>query len=280
MIPTPCIVCGHNRWESHLDILLRCTGCGFVTAPPDARLNVHALYEGDYFKGEEYLDYLADELFFRRNFRKRLRHVLKWCPEGRLLEIGAAYGFFMDLARAHFSVTGYELNTEAADHAREAFGLEVRTSDFLKAAPRDVGGMLDATVMWDVIEHLDRPDRYIAHIAKLTRPGGILCITTGDIGSWLARRRGRRWRLIHPPSHLHYFNRQTLTQLLNRYGFAVVDMRTVGVARSFRQILYSILVLHFNMQGLYDLLARITPRSLGVTINTFDIMQVTAQKET
>ena len=280
MMPIPCIVCGDNRWESHLEILLRCTGCGFVTAPPDAKLDARSLYEGDYFQGEEYVDYLADEPFFRRNFRKRLRHVLKWCPQGRLLEIGAAYGFFLDLARKHYSVVGYEVNAEAAEHAWEELGLEVRTSDFLKATPRDVGGLLDATVLWDVIEPLDRPDRYIAHIKKLSHPGAILCLTTGDIGSWLARRRGRKWRLIHPPSHLHYFSRDTITKLLNRYGFAVVDVRTVGFARSLRQILYSVLALRFNMQGAYDLLARITPRFLGLTLNTFDIMQVTAQKET
>ena len=278
MTLTPCIVCDQNRWETHLEILLRCTSCGFVTAPPEAKFDARSLYEGEYFKGEEYLDYLADEPFFRRNFRKRLRHVQKWCPQGRLLEIGAAYGFFLDLARAHYDVVGYEVNVEAAEHAREEYGLEVRTSDFLKAVPRDVGGMLDVTVMWDVIEHLDRPDRYIAHIAKLSRPGAILCLTTGDIGSWLARRRGRKWRLIHPPSHLHYFNRETIAMLLNKLGFSVVDVRTVGFARSARQILYSVFSLRFGMERTYELLARITPRFLGLTLNTFDIMQITAQK--
>lgn len=279
MIAPPCLVCGHNRWESHVEILLRCTACGFVTAPPEAAFDVHTLYEGDYFKGDEYLDYLADEPFLRRNFRKRLRHVQKWCPQGRLLEIGAAYGFFLDLARVHYSVVGYELNAEAAAYARDEFGLEVRTSDFLAATPREVGGLLDATVLWDVIEHLERPDRFIAHIARLSRPGAILCLTTGDIGSWLARRRGRSWRLIHPPSHLHYFNRETIAKLLNKFGFAVVDVRPVGYARSLRQILYSIINLRLGMERTYDILARITPRVLGFSLNTYDIMQVTAQKE-
>ncbi|HSW45114.1 MAG TPA: class I SAM-dependent methyltransferase [Phycisphaerae bacterium] len=280
MASTTCIVCGHNRWEPHLEILRRCVACGFVTAAPNARLDARRLYEGAYFKGEEYLDYLADEPFFRRNFRKRLRHVLKWCPEGRLLEIGSAYGFFLDMAREHYSVVGFEVNGEAARHARETFKLDVHTSDFLQAGMREVGGMLNATVMWDVIEHLERPDRHIALIGKLSRPGAILCLTTGDIGSRLARHRGRKWRLIHPPTHLHYFSRETITRLLANHGFRVVDLRTVGFARSFRQILYSVLALRLGFKGVHEFCRKITPPSRGITLNTLDIMQVTAQKET
>ena len=280
MTPMVCIVCGHNRWEPHLEVLQRCVACGFVTATVDARLDARHLYEGEYFKGEEYLDYLADEPFFRRNFRKRLRHVLRWRPEGRLLEIGAAYGFFLDLAREHYDVVGFEVNAEAARHAREAFGLNVSTSDFLRAGMHEVGGLIDATVMWDVIEHLDRPDRYIALIAKLSRPGAVLCLTTGDIGSRLARYRGRKWRLIHPPSHLHYFSRTTITRLLANHGFNVVDVRTVGFARSLRQIAYSVLTLKLRAKGAYNLIHRIIPRWAGISLNTLDIMQVTAQKET
>ena len=85
--------------------------------------------------------------------------------------------------------------------------------------------------------------------------------------------------MIHPPSHLHYFSRPTITRLLANNGFHVVDVRTVGFARSLRQIAYSVLVLKLRAKGAYNLIQRIIPRSLGVTLNTFDIMQVTAQKE-
>ena len=46
-------------------------------------------------------------------------------------------------------------------------------------------------------------------------------MTTGDIGSLMARWRGARWRQIHPPTHLHYFSKLTLAQLLERHGFTV-----------------------------------------------------------
>lgn len=276
MPPISCLVCGEARMTPHLDLLLKCSSCGFVTARLDAPVDVRQLYDGDYFKGQEYLDYAADEVFFKRNFRKRLKAVLKYGAGGRLLEIGAAYGFFLDLARRHFDVLGFEVNQEAAQHGRDRLNLDIRTDDFLEAGAQDIGGPVDVTVMWDVIEHLERPDRFIEHVAELSRPGARLHITTGDIGSLLARLRGRKWRMIHPPTHVHYFDRRTLAQLVARHGFRTIDVRSVGVARSFRQILYSILVLHLHRQESYDRLARFFPPGSGFTLNTLDIMQLTA----
>lgn len=274
-----CPVCDHAGWTPHLDILMRCPGCGFVTARLDAPMDARSLYEGDYFTGEEYLDYRADEAFFKRNFRKRLQWVLKHRSGGRLLEIGAAYGFFLDLARPHFDVLGFEVNQDAARYGREAFGVDIRTDDFLTAPADTMGGPVDVTVMWDVIEHLQHPDRFIARIAELSSPGAVLVITTGDIGSPLARLRGRKWRMIHPPTHLHYFDRQTLPRLLARHGFKTTDIRSVGVARSLHQILYSLLVLGLRSPRAYGALRRAVPAAAGLTLNTFDIMQVTARRQ-
>ncbi|MDM8007303.1 MAG: class I SAM-dependent methyltransferase [Phycisphaerae bacterium] len=277
-MPPACLVCSHHGFEPFLEILLKCPVCGFATARLDSPIDTRRIYEGAYFAGQEYLDYRGDEAFLKRNFRRRLKELLKRCPGGRLLEIGAAYGFFLDLARAHFQTVGFEVNREAVGHAREVLGLDVRTDDFLLADEGAIGGQVDVTVMWDVIEHLERPDRFLARIAELSRPGAILCLTTGDIGSVLARWRGRKWRMIHPPSHLHYFDRSTITRLLGNHGFEVIDIRAIGVARSLRQILYSLLVLGLRLPAAYRAMEKITPAAWGVTLNTFDIMQVTASR--
>ncbi|MGQ9649503.1 MAG: class I SAM-dependent methyltransferase [Phycisphaerae bacterium] len=277
-MPPACLVCSHQGFEPFLDILAKCPICGFVTARLEHPIDALQIYEGAYFTGQEYLDYLGDEAFLKRNFRRRLEHILKRCPRGHLLEIGSAYGFFLDLARAHFQTVGFEVNREAARHARQVLGLDVRTDDFLLAEEGAIGGKVDVTVMWDVIEHLERPDRFLARIAELSRPGAILCLTTGDIGSALARWRGRKWRMIHPPSHLHYFDRNTITRLLANHGFEVIDIRAIGVARSLRQILYSLFVLGLRLPVAYRVLEKVIPAAWGLTLNTFDIMQVTASR--
>lgn len=272
-----CLVCGETSFEPHLQILLRCPCCGFVTANLDAPLHARSLYEGDYFTGEEYLDYLADEAVFRKNFRRRLADVKRFCSGGRLLEIGSAYGLFLDEARSMFEeVVGFEVNADAARHACGELSLDVRTDDFLSATVEGLGGLFDAVVMWDVIEHLERPDLFIGKIAAVAQPGAHLFLTTGDIGSRVARMRGRSWRLIHPPTHLHYFDRSTLPELLKRCGFETVDIKSVGYTRSWRQILYSIFVLNLKWPGMYDRLASMIGPRAGITLDLGDIMQVAA----
>lgn len=278
MTPYECLVCGDAAFEPHLAILLRCRSCGFVTARLDGPPDTRHLYGDGYFRGEEYLDYRSDEAFFKKSFRPRLREVLRRTPGGRLLEIGSAYGFFLDLAREHFDVIGYEVNEEAARYARETFGVDVRTGDFLASSAEEMGAPVDVTVMWDVIEHLTRPDRFIEQIGRVSRSGAMLHLTTGDIGSPLARWRGRKWRMIHPPTHLHYFSRSTLRRLLSNHGFRVVEIHTVGVARSVRQVLYSILVLRMNRRRLYDSWSRRIPATWGFTLNTYDIIWAIARK--
>lgn len=289
MNPSACLVCGGSELTPHLEILLRCQACGFVTARLDAPLDARKLYEDDYFTGQEYLDYKADEAFFKRNFRKRLREVLAHAQQQRrggagpgrprLLEIGAAYGFFLDLAREHFDTVGFEVNPEAVRFAREQLKLDVRTDDVLAADAAAIGGPVDVTVMWDVIEHLDRPDRFIEHIAELSAPGALLFLTTGDIGSLAARARGRRWRMIHPPTHLHYFDRRTLPALLSRCGFEPLSVSSVGVARGIHQVLYSILALRLGRQSWYEACKKLIPANWGFTLNTFDIMQVVGRRK-
>ena len=275
--PRPCLVCGADAWTPHLGDLLRCTACGFITADVSAPIDTSELYGEEYFRGAEYLDYAADEAFIKRTLQPRLDAVLARCRRGRLLEIGSAYGFFLDLARAHFEVVGFEVSPAAAAHARERLGLDVRTDDFAATSPASLGAPVDATVMLDVIEHLEHPDRVIARVAEASRPGALLLVTTGDIGSWVARHRGRQWRLIHPPTHLHYFSRDTLTRLLARHGFQVRDVRAVPVVRSVRQTLYSILALRMGRTALYQRLERMIPPTLGFPLNTSDIMQVIAE---
>jgi len=219
---------------------------------------VRSLYREHYFFGGEYGDYLADERALRRNFALRLAVLKKYMDPSRhrdLLEIGCAYGFFLDEARGGFrGVTGIDISEGGVLHAQRQFGLEAVHADFLE---HDFEGRrFDAVCMWDTIEHLSRPDRYIEKVASMTDRGALLAVTTGDIGSFNARIRGGGWRLIHPPTHLHYFSRGTITRLLKRYGFQVLYSGHCGFYRSVDNAAYNILVLRKKGPRLYHLLKK------------------------
>jgi len=275
-----CVVCQSPRSAArpYWEILLRCRTCGHVYADvqPDT-LDLAALYDEDYFHGDEYADYLKDRRSMERNFRSRLRDVRRWQPSGDLVEIGCAYGFFLRLAAELFRVVGYDISEDATRHAREVLHLDARAEDFVEA---DVPpGSADVVVMWDVIEHLLRPDRMLERAYDVLRPGGFVLLTTGDVGSVLAQRQKRRWRLIHPPTHVHYFSKATLHRLFSRLGLRPRAAKYVSVRRTVRQTLYSLTELGKERpSALYHLVDRSPLGDLSFSLNTYDIMLAVAQK--
>ena len=277
-----CIVCGDASPPDALyPGIVRCSTCGYVAA--DLRLTdeeLFNLYNEQFFTGAEFSDYAADERFFRRNFRLRLRELQRFIDPARhrrLLEIGSAYGFFLDEARNEFvSVQGIDITDAGVAHARDRLKLNVVQADFLA---HDYGSeKFDVVCMWDTIEHLRAPHLYVEKIAQLTAAGALLAITTGDVASLNARFRGERWRMIHPPTHLHYFSSATLGRLLERYGFEVVYDRYCGFYRSLGNVAYNILVLRHQRPGLFKQIERTGLTKFGFYLNLYDIVFVIARR--
>jgi Methyltransferase domain len=125
---------------------------------------------------------------------------------------------------------------------------------------------------------LRRPDLYIEKIAALLPRGGVLALTTGDLDSWMARVRGAQWRQIHPPTHMHYFSRKTLTRLLSRNGLEVKCMHSEGVYRRVDTMAYIILCLKQNRPTLYSFLRKTGLLNWDLCLNLGDIVFVVAEK--
>jgi hypothetical protein len=274
-----CSVCEGFNFETYYIGLVRCQLCKHVFADlslSDADLS--QIYSRSYFFGEEYADYIADGPALRRNFAERLYLLDQFrdpSEHGKLLEVGCAYGFFLDEARGRYQdCFGVDINEDGIIYARNTFKLDVENVDFLD---KDLPKSTYISCMWDTIEHLIDPHLYIERFAEISEPGSLIAITTADIDSLVARWRKDKWRQIHPPSHVHYFSIRTMELLLRRYGFEVIHTSHVGFQRSVDMALYRILALNAGRQGLYDLIPQFIKRRFFY-LNLFDIMCVVARK--
>ena len=273
-----CLVCQGPLLASRFAGLKRCVECGFVTADTalDGRA-IAALYSRDYFHGSEYHDYVQERESLRHNFERRLCTLesLTGGLNGKsLLEIGCAYGFFLELAAERgLDAHGVDVTDEGVRYACETLGVRAQQGDYLawRTAP------VDLIAMWDTVEHLRRPDLFVAKAAQDLRPNGLLAVTTGDIASVNARVRGSRWRMIHPPTHLHYFSVDTLSRLFERNGLEVVHVSHPGVSRRLHAILYMLLVQRLRAPRLHALATLAVPNA-SITLNLYDIMFVVARK--
>ena len=200
--------------------------CGFISYDA-AAVDLSGLYDDSYFAGGEYADYRGQEPAIRRSMRRHLTQMSRYGRAGgALLEVGCAYGFFLDEARGQFDrVMGVDVAEGAVAYARDRLGLDASVADFPSLATSD---RFDAICMWDTIEHVPDPDHFVVKAHELLAPGGHLFITTGDIDSFNARLRGAKWRQIHPPTHLNYFSKRTLGLMLTRLGFSVAGTETAS----------------------------------------------------
>jgi SAM-dependent methyltransferase len=235
------------------------------------------LYRQSYFFGDEYFNYVDDKPFLQMNLTARIKTLQRFSSGGNLFEIGCAYGFFLELASRIWNAEGCDISSEACAYAQNS-GQNARAGDFISLDLKEKH--YDVVALWDTIEHLARPDLTIEKASRLLKDGGVLCATTGDIGSLMARFRKNRWRLIHPPTHLYYFDRTTMQKLLEKNGLEVVHFEHCGYSRSVQQMLYSLLVLNHETpfrKKIYDLVKPLF--NVSLYLNLFDIMFIIARKK-
>jgi SAM-dependent methyltransferase len=276
-----CTICGtrqtagprYHKWGFDIG---RCSGCGLGSTSLPLGFDPTELYDEGYFSGRRrdgYADYQGAQRVLGREFGRSLATLRRFVPGGRLLEVGCAYGFFLDVARRYFEVEGLELCPDAVASCA-ARGLDVRREPFGAEA---LAGRApyDAVVMLDVIEHLSDPRGSLMALRQALVPGGYVLVTTGDFGAPLSRLMGRHWRLLTPPQHLFFFTRQSLRSLFEQTGFAVVSLscpwKLVPLGLALYQLTRRI---GLGVPGGWRWLSRVT-----LPVNLFDVMQLVARRD-
>ncbi len=265
-----CVVCRKDNWSKKYKTLLKCGGCGFVRANDKFfKIDPKKIYSRQYFNGDDYFDYESEENALKVNFRNRLNRILKYRKNGKLLEIGCAYGYFLELASNNFKTYGIDLDKETTRIAKKNSKSKIYTGDLIKT---NVGKNYDIICMFDVIEHLKYPDLYFKKIYKILKPNGVVVIETGDIGSTLAKIQKEKWRLIKPPFHLQYFDRKTLHQFLSKNKLEVKLSEHTSFERTLSQTIYRL-----HPSPVTNKISEYIPK-FSFSINTNDILFVIAQK--
>jgi len=239
-----CLVCQESKNKYLYTVnsfpVVKCLSCGFIFSQPNpGQINFSELYSQNYFHGDDYVNYLADEEIIKKNFKGFLKLIKPHQPQGRLLEIGSAYGFFLDEAKNNYECTGQEISKDAADYAKRKHNSNILNGDLIDLQLKE--NSFDLVVMWDTIEHLQHPDLYLSEIHKILKDKGYLFFTTGNIDGIIPKVKGRQWRLMKPPWHLHYFSKKTVTQLLQRLHYEVLEVRSAGFHRSLEMIITKLL---------------------------------------
>ncbi len=208
--------------------VVRCRGCGLLrTTPRPTPAGMGFYYPA------EYGPYLSTRVeasaepvpppaerpvgAIRRWIREAKTHILPPIPPGRMLEVGCGSGAFMHgLSRRGWVVEGLEFSAAAAEAAR-ALGHRVQVGALETAS--DPSEPYDLIVGWMVVEHLHDPIGGLRKLARWTRPGGWLALSTPDAAAAEFKVFRDAWYALHLPNHLFLYSDRTLGRLLAQSGW-------------------------------------------------------------
>jgi 2-polyprenyl-3-methyl-5-hydroxy-6-metoxy-1,4-benzoquinol methylase len=207
---------------------VRCASCTLVFANPQ----VDEARVVERYRGMRSAELWAEVLLSdrqqeldRQKFAAILDELEPRRGGGRLLDVGCSIGLFLDLARTRgWHGTGIEFGERALQHARDVLGLDV-----LDVPLEDAGiaaASFDVVTVLSVLEHTTDPRALVREIARILKPGGTLYAITPNVESLACRVLHERAATFDGRNHLVYFSRRTLTDLLEREGFANVETTT------------------------------------------------------
>jgi ubiquinone/menaquinone biosynthesis C-methylase UbiE len=206
-------------------MIVKCLSCthGFSIVP---RNNFWKNYQ--ITNDKDYLKRQNERLMTAQKVHNLLKKV---SASGKLLDVGCATGDFLSVAQNDHDVEGLELSEWSASIARER-GFKIHTCrlDELRSDSH-----YDVITLWGVIEHFESPRKEIQNISRLLKPGGIVCLWTGDFESWTARLLGKRWWYIQG-QHIQFFSKKSLCQLFSDFNFDTLSIVRYPFTTDFRSL--------------------------------------------
>lgn len=177
----------------------------------------------------------------KKNMRRKVRRwFLKLLPAkllargNQFLDLGCNTGFAVEAARLlGFRATGYDLSERAIDLARNKF----TKCDFYHGSFREAvsaNRLYDVVVCAEMIEHLTELDTLADALTKVVRVGGVLYLTTPDLGDSQQADQLLSRNEVCPPEHLIYFSRAQISNFLQKAGFKVILFVPVFEKQSIR----------------------------------------------
>ncbi len=212
-------------------VAMQCTVCDLVYLNPRPEISeFETIYPANYHA----FDFSEKDFGFVYKIRSRLeaKRVLSWCKDlpdnAKILDVGCGDGFHLNLLKEYGNKTwrleGIDVDERAAQMA-EKTGLKVHlgTVETLDLPENTY----DFAFMIQTIEHVAHPEKVLAAVLKILKPGARLVVVTDNTDSLdFSLFKNSYWGGYHFPRHWNLFNRKSLTKLAEKCGFGVADLTT------------------------------------------------------
>ena len=182
------------------------------------------VYTENYFNGKDSFFYSLGygrlmKFYFKILFRS-LRPYLQGIKQGKVLDLGCAYGLMLQKFPSSFEKFGIDISEHAITEAKKRLPnatLKIAEAENDLPFPDN---FFDVVVCNDVIEHLENPRVALENIRKVLKPDGILYLNTPNF-NWL--RKNIFSYADKKEHHISLLAHKTLFDLLTELGFNIIN---------------------------------------------------------
>jgi 2-polyprenyl-3-methyl-5-hydroxy-6-metoxy-1,4-benzoquinol methylase len=224
-----CEVCGNKNPDNFSLKFTRsdfkvaeCNDCGFVFIPQFYREQIP--YEN--YRDEEVLESVrrGNNYIKIRRHKLRLKLIKKYVKSGNLYDIGVGWGHFLYTAKLMgFDASGVEISELMHHYATNDLKLSVVHDNFFNLNLPE--NNWDIATMWDVLEHINEPEKAVQKVYSMLKPGGYFVLQVPQIDSKVAKRQKQNWSMMSL-EHINYFSKKTVKTLLEKNGFELVKYKS------------------------------------------------------
>jgi len=176
------------------------------------------------------MDYVSrDEFLFAKARGRRVLHLgcVGFAGLGTDTRIKMAQSSLHCALSGIADVTGIDYSREAIDYFREHGVFDnVQFGNVEKLGELGLEEQFDVIVAGDIIEHLSNPGLMLDGLRRFCRSDTALIITTPHSFGLPNFLRHLAGRFCEGSEHVMTFNAQTLTHLLERHGYRIVQLHT------------------------------------------------------
>jgi len=236
-----CPACKSDKFESiflkNKFKFVKCLKCSTVFINPRPSQNILELY---YTKSKS-IDFWGNIYKKTQKIRKKkifkprvfmIKNILKSYGKMKidtLMEIGAGYGWFCELARKEKlakDIFAIEPNPILAQACRKIKNITVIQSTIENY---ETSKKMDVIVNFEVIEHLFDPRSFLKSCYSLLKKKGIFICSTPNFNGLDIQILGKDSDNVIGPNHINYFNPQSIIRLLKSIGFRNINVETPGM---------------------------------------------------
>lgn len=155
-----------------------------------------------------------------RYARRYLQIIQPYVRRGKLIDVGSSKSPFPNLAaQAGFDVTVMDYSKPEGLNAQIHFAIGNLNDPDVLSHHRDA---YDVVTSWAVLEHVQNPRLATEILAGMCRPGGLLFLSTPEIGTFITNNAIGRSGWFKPPMHLHLLSPSGLKRLFQQFNCRLI----------------------------------------------------------